>query len=313
MLRLVAHRLGPPGDVLSVEPADLTQPEPSGVVVRMLSSAINPSDRLTISGAYPHRTALPFIPGYEGVGIVEATGREVHGLHAGQRVLPLGSAGGWQTFKGSPGRWCVPVPDDLADDQAATAYINPLTARLMLRAIAPAPGASIGINAAASAIGRMLVRMVHAAGARPVAIVRSSRAKALLDDEPVAEVVLDGTALPLLDAGLDAVGGASGTALAAAVKPGGPFLHYGLLSGEPLPSGLERQVRAAVRLFWLRAWVHAASREQLCEAMAEVFGDIRSGLAGTTVEARYPLEEFRRALAHDASPHRSGKVLLTPV
>ncbi len=313
MLRVVAHRLGPPEDVLSVEPIAFPQPEPSGIVVRMLASAINPSDRLTIGGAYPHRTPLPFVPGYEGVGIVEAVGHEVHGFHIGQRVLPLGSSGGWQTFKASPGRWCVPVPDDLTDDQAAAAYINPLTARLMLKAIAPAPGALIGINAAASAIGRMLVRMVHAAGADPLAIVRSSGARALLGHEPVSAVISDGTSLPLLDAGLDAVGGASGAALAAAVKPGRPFLHYGLPSGEPLPPGLERQVRAAVRLFWLRTWVHAANHEQLCEAMAEVFGDIRSGLAGTIVEARYPLEEFSAALAHDAIRDRKGKVLFTPL
>ncbi|MGL4964377.1 MAG: zinc-dependent alcohol dehydrogenase family protein [Inquilinus sp.] len=311
MLRLVAHRFGPPAEVLSAEPGLRPQPGPAGAVVRMLASAINPSDLLTIRGAYPHRTPLPFVPGFEGVGVVEALGPGAAGLRLGQRVLPLGSAGGWQGWKGLPAEWCVPVPEDLTDDQAATAYVNPLTARLMLRALAPAPGAAIGVNAAGSAIGRMLLRMLHAAGVRPLAILRAPAA--LPAGEPAAAVVAEGAALPPLDGGLDAVGGASGLALAAAIRPGGTLIHYGLLSGVPLPPDLGRREGVTVRPFWLRSWVHSSSRAALLEAMAEVFGDIRSGLAATAVAARYPLTEAAAALAHDARPgRRSGKILLVP-
>jgi len=202
MLRIVAYRFGPPDEVLSSEPILRPVPEASGVVVRMLASTINPSDVVTISGAYPHRTPLPFIPGFEGVGVVEDVGPRVTYLHVGQRVLPLGSAGGWQTFKALPADWCVPVPADLTDSQAATAYINPLTARLMLRSLAPAPGTLVGINAANSTIGRMLLRMLHAVGVRSVAVVRSAQAKAMLDGEPVSSVVIQGAPLPLLDGGV---------------------------------------------------------------------------------------------------------------
>ncbi|WP_343714554.1 zinc-dependent alcohol dehydrogenase family protein, partial [Inquilinus sp.] len=277
MLRLVARRFGPPAEVLSLEPVAPPGPDPAGAVVRMLASAINPSDLLTIRGAYPHRTALPFVPGFEGVGVVEATGPGVAGLRPGQRVLPLGSAGGWQGWKALPAEWCVPVPEDLSDDQAATAYVNPLTARLMLRALAPAAGAAIGVNAAGSAIGRMLLRMLHAAGARPVAILRDPAT--LPAEEPAAAVLAEGAALPPLDGGLDAVGGAAGLALAGAIRPGGMMLHYGLLSGVPLPPDAGRPGGVTVRPFWLRNWVHAAGRAALGEAMAEVFGDIRRGLA----------------------------------
>ena len=309
MLRIVTYRFGPPHEVLSSEPTSRPVLEPSGVVVRMLASTINPSDVVTISGAYPHRTPLPFIPGFEGVGVVEEVGPRVANLHVGQRVLPLGSAGGWQTFKALPADWCVPVPADLTDNQAATAYVNPLTARLMLRSLAPAPGTLVGINAANSTIGRMLLRMLHVVGVRSVAVVRSAQAKAILDGEPVSSVVIQGAPLPLLDGGFDAVGGENGAAMAAAIKSEGILLHYGLLSGVQLPFGLGRRVSAVIRPFWLRGWVHSVSRPELHNTMAEVFEDVRSGLAGTVVEAQYLLNEVSGALAHNARRHRRGKVL----
>lgn len=312
MLRVVTHRFGPPGEVLCSEPTLRPTPEKSSVVVRMLASAINPSDLITIGGAYPHRTPLPFVPGFEGVGVVDEVGAGVTNLRVGQRVLPLGSAGGWQTCKVLPAEWCVPVPDDLTDNQAATAYINPLTARLMMRSMAPAPGASVGVNAANSAIGRTLLRMLHAAGARPVAIVRSIQAKAMLDREPVSAVFIEGMSLPPLDGGFDAVGGKSGGAMAAAIRPGGLLIHYGLLSGVPLPSGSERWGAVAVRPFWLRDWVHSNSRQKLHDTMAEVFEGVRSGLVKSVVEARYPLCRFSVALEHNARRNRAGKILLAP-
>ncbi len=310
MLRIVVRRFGDPAQVLSCEPMSCPEPEAVGVVVRMLASPINPSDLITVSGAYPHRTTLPFVPGFEGVGVVDRVGKAVTGLREGQRVLPLGSTGGWQTFKAVPADWCVPVPSDLTDDQAAMAYINPLTARLMLRSMAPAPGALVGINAASSAIGRMLLRMAHSAGVRSIAVVRSARARQLLKGEPALAVLVQGESLPLLDGGFDAVGGTPGMEMALAIKPGGVLAHYGLLSGMSLPAHLGQRAPAVLRPFWLRQWVHSASREELKEAMARAFEDIRAGMAVTDVEARYALTEVSAALAHNSRAGRRGKILL---
>ncbi|MBK1867023.1 zinc-dependent alcohol dehydrogenase family protein [Taklimakanibacter albus] len=307
MLRIVAHGFGAPADVLVCEPAPRVEPEPSGVVVRMRASAINPSDLVSVSGAYSFRIPLPFVPGFEGVGVIDAIDAEVSGLRMGQRVLPLGSAGGWQSFKALPAEWCIPVPDDLSDEQAATAYVNPLTARLILRTLAPSPGMLVAVNAANSAIGRILLRLLDAMNIRSLAIVRSKQAMALLADEPICNVILAGEPLPPLDGGFDAIGGDDGAAMAQAIRSGGALMHYGLLSGRPLPPGLR-----SVKPFWLRNWVHAASRAELRAAMAEVFDDIRSGLAATTIEACYPLSAYRVALAHNAQASRCGKILFKP-
>ena len=135
---------------------------------------INPSDIVTISGAYAHRTELPFVPGYEGVGIVEAVCGGTP-LKVGERVWPLGSAGAWQMFKVSDWQWCLRVPDELSDEQAASAYINPLTARFLTRSLLSSSAQRVAVNAAGSAIGRMLIKLANRVGIRPIAIVRHPR------------------------------------------------------------------------------------------------------------------------------------------
>lgn len=246
------------------------------------------------------------------MGVVVARGTDAQGVAMGARVLPLGSAGGWARHKTVPADWCVPVPDGIGDEVAALADINPLTARLIVQALAGRPGDMVGVNAAASAAGRNLLRLLAAAGARPVANVRSARAAAALAGEPLADVVNEGGRLPVLDAGLDAVGGAAGAGLAAAVRSGGRVLHYGLLSSQPLTGELLRDVRAPVRPFWLRDRVHRVPRAELRAEMAAVFADLSAGRAAATVAGTCPLSDLRAALDHDADPDRRDKVVLTP-
>ena len=312
MLQLVADRFGPPEDVLRLREMIRPSPGPGEVVIRMLASAINPSDRLTTSGVYPYRTPLPFVPGFEGVGILDTLGNGVAGVSVGQRVLPLGSPGGWQTYKTVSAHWCILVPDDLSDDDAALSYVNPLTAHLMFKRLGVRPGQSVGINAAASAIGRMLIRLVANRRARPVAIVRSSQSASALVGEPVESIVVGTDAIPSLDHGLDAVGGEDGARLATAVRAGGVFLYYGLLSGRALPPDLHRSSAAAIEPFRLRNWVHQASIMELHEVMKVVFAGVRNGHLRTSHIERFPLHDFQSALARDAAPGRRGKVLLTP-
>lgn len=307
MSRLVAHRFGPPREVLISEDRDRPAPGVGKALVRMRLSPINPSDLIPIRGAYARRTPLPFVPGFEGVGVVEQVGPGGDLSLVGRRVLPLGAAGCWQSWKTLPCDWCVRAPDDLADEAAACAYINPLTALLMVRRLNLRGGEIIGVNAAASAIGRMLIRMIAAAGARPLAIVRSEAARDSLNDEAV-EVVFEGGPLPILQGGLDAIGGGAGGHLAAAIAPGAPLLHYGLLSGQPLVSGHQ----AELVLFRLRDTVHAISRAAFHALMDQVFEEVRAGRATCPIAAKFPLADYRAALDHDGQAGRRGKVLLAP-
>ena len=88
----------------------------------------NPSDVVTVSGAYASRTTFPLVPGFEGVGIIDRIGPGVPSSVLGQRVLPIGSPGAWQEYKRINHSWCIPVLDDVPTDVASFACINYLTA-----------------------------------------------------------------------------------------------------------------------------------------------------------------------------------------
>ncbi|TBY10308.1 zinc-dependent alcohol dehydrogenase family protein [Rhizobium laguerreae] len=318
----VVRKFGPAQDVVELEQSALPPLQRDKVRVRLLARAINPSDIITISGAYSGRTTLPFIPGFEAFGVVEECGEEVHGLPPGTRVLPVRSAGGWQQFKDTDPGWCLRVPDEVTDFEAATSYVNPMTAWLMLHAkIGLRPGMRIAINAAASSIGAILIGLANAAGVEPVAIVRSEgslerlrgRVEAVIIDreESESDLVAGLAGRHGLDAVLDCVGGARASILADALKPGGHFVHYGLLSGQSIPASFwASHPDIAFSYCHLREWVHSQAMGDVQRAYSEIAAHIVSKVIATEVREVFPLENVQQAL-QSALPFRTGgKVLL---
>ncbi|GHO86991.1 alcohol dehydrogenase catalytic domain-containing protein [Dictyobacter formicarum] len=132
---------GEPAQVLTVQDLPLPEPGEGEVRVRILASPINPSDLLFVRGHYagvqPH---FPSSVGFEGVGIGDALGPQVHGLVPGQRIVVInGTGGNWAEYVVAPAFSLLPVPDDLPDVQAATSIINPASAILMLRHVLAIP------------------------------------------------------------------------------------------------------------------------------------------------------------------------------
>ncbi|QHB34416.1 zinc-dependent alcohol dehydrogenase family protein [Yersinia canariae] len=317
-LRAVVHQFGPASECVQLEsytPALLNAGE---LRVKMRYSTINPSDLITISGAYSARTQLPLVPGFEGMGVVESGGEFV-----GQRVLPLGSAGAWQQYKHCDAQWCFAVPDWLTDEQAATSYVNPMTAWLMLtETLAATAGMKIVISAANSTIGLMLIRMAKLLGLTVTAVVRRAGVESAFEHaEPDELLILPDAdssisvstirAIRSADAVLDCVGGNSAMRLAERVRQGGEFISYGLLSGEPIPLSFW-QYRPDIRFsyFHLRQWIHNAGRDALATKLDEIFPLIREGIASSQIAGEFALNELPVALNAISQNFSQGKVLI---
>lgn len=320
MRSTLVSQFGDPRQVIALVDAERLPPGPGEVEIALSLSAINPSDLIPVTGAYSARTSLPFVPGFEGVGTVARVGAGVTALKPGDRVVPIGASGLWQEYLVRPAAWCFSVPDDIDDRRAATSYVNPLTALRLIEALkahfGSATGRKIGVTAAGSAIGGMLMQLLAGEGAKPVAIVRSERSAERLAADAAGEIVVaDEGSIPsplAFDAILDAVGGPfAGDLIRRTLEPGAAFIQYGALSGVPVPiPAIQARPDVRFSFLWLRTWVHAAGRPAIEAAFAESFAGLRSGLFSSRIAQIYPLNRLDEALAHQVDPKRDGKLLL---
>ncbi|MEM1048294.1 MAG: zinc-dependent alcohol dehydrogenase family protein [Pseudomonadota bacterium] len=324
MRRILVEEFGDPVRVCRLQETEPDGLGPRTVRVRMIARPINPSDLIPITGAYAARLTPPFVPGFEGVGTVVDHGPAVEDFQRGQRVLPLGRTGTWSELVDAEADWCVPVPDWVAMDLAAQAYINPATAWCLLTSVLDlAPGEAIVVNACGSAISKVLLALAKARDLRFIALVhgadRSRQWQAMgaddvidCDRRTIAAGLETARRTFALRAGLDAIGGPQGMALAEALPPEARFVQYGLLSGKPLAADLAERMNNRIKpeMFWLRSVVHAMPPEERLALFEAIFAFFRAHPVDLAVEARYDLAEIGAALRHNARRGRSGKVLL---
>ena len=152
--------------------ATLETPEPGAkqVRIRIAAASVNYPDLLIVKNEYQMKPPLPFVPGSEFAGVVEAIGAEVSGLHIGQRVACLNGTGGFATHAVVDAALCMPLPDgfDLVDAAAfimtyATSY-HALIDRGALQA-----GETVLVLGAAGGVGTAAIQIAKAHGARVIA------------------------------------------------------------------------------------------------------------------------------------------------
>lgn len=325
MKAVVCTQWGDPQSVLQVREMAAPACGAGQVRVRMLASPINPSDLFMIRGQYGYQPPLPCIPGFEGVGVVE----EGRGLLAwrvkGKRVAVLnGGSGNWAEQVVIPARQAVPVPDDLSDEQAASFFVNPASAIVMTRKVLQVPaGAWLLQTAAASALGRMVIRLGRKHGFRTINVVRRASqveelkhlgADAVIDssqEDIVAGVqrLTGGQGVPYA---IDAVGGATGGACVRALGRGGRLVVYSSLSGEPIafdPRVLMTDDRR-IEGFWLSTWAKRQGVLTMLGLFREIATLMREGVVTTEVGTTYSLDQVGEAVRQADQPGRQGKVLL---
>jgi NADPH2:quinone reductase len=329
MKAVVYQRHGEPADVLELRERPRPEPGKNQVRVRMLASPINPSDLLTVRGNYGPPGALPGTPGYEGVGVIDGVGpglfKHLRGLKPGRRVAVLNGAGGnWSESVIVPARMAVPIPADIADDQAASCFVNPATVLAMVRHVLQVrPGEWLLQTAAASALGKMVIRLGRHQGFRTINIVRrpdqgddlrrlGADEVIATDTESVAERVQALTKGQGVPHALDAVGGSMGLAALASLGSRGRLLVYGALSGAPMPVDPRLLIAGQKRVegFWLSEWARAQGVWTMLRLFREIFQLIRAGVLITPVQAHYGLADIRAAVLAAEQTGRTGKILL---
>ncbi len=326
MKRVVFDKFGPPAEVLHVQD-DVPAPQPARgeVLVRMLASPINPSDLMHIGGSYGVKPTLPATPGFEGAGIVEATGGGLLGwFRKGKRVAVIFDRTGlWAEYTVTKARQVVPVPDDMSDEQAACFFVNPATAVVMTQDVLKINrGAWLLQSAAGGELGKMVIRLGYKFAFRTINVVRRreqvDELKKLGADHVIVES--DGP-IPvqvqkLVPEGvryaIDPVGGVVGSQVIASLAPGGRCLLYGSLTDEPVSVHPRLAIGNDLRVegFWLGAWAKKQGTLTMLRLFRRVRELMREGVLQTHFAAAYPIEQVAKAAVHAAAPGKGGKVLL---
>ena len=155
---------GKPGS-LTVAEVPVQRPGPGEVLVKVFASPVNPSDLAFITGNYGIKKALPATPGFEGSGTVVATGSGMMArVMTGRRVAcaaadPKSTGGMWAGYIVTSAQFCVPLSKRVDLEQGATMLVNPLTAWALVGEARRGRHRAIVQTAAASALGRMVVRL----------------------------------------------------------------------------------------------------------------------------------------------------------
>ena len=318
-------RLKAPGSVEQLELAtvDLGPPARGEVRLRQTAIGVNFIDIYQRMGLY----ALPSeaVPGVEAVGVVAALGEDVTGVAVGDRVAYAGApVGAYASERNLPAWRCVKLPDTVADEAVAAAFLKGITAHMLLDRVFPVGrGTTILVHSAAGGLGQLLTRWATARGAVVIGTV-GSQTKAEIAreagahhtivgrDADFAAAVANITGGRGVDVAYDGVGGATLQKTLGCVRPFGVVASIGQ-SGGPIPAIDVNDLGPRRSLMLARpsvmAYVNDATEYR--RAAEGVLAALRDGalrLAGNA----YPLRDAARAQADLEAGRTVGALYLKP-
>jgi NADPH2:quinone reductase len=315
------HEAGGP-EVLQWEEVEFGAPGPGQVRLRQTAVGLNYIDVYHRTGLYPQ--PLPFTPGTEGAGVVEAIGDGVSGLSVGDRVAYAGPIGSYAEARLIDGDRLVRLPDYVSDELAAAMMLQGMTVRMLLRAVYEVkPGDVILVHAAAGGVGLILCQWAHALGATVIGTVstdeKAELARAHGCHHPivytrqdfVAEVerITDGAKLPVV---YDSVGKDTFLKSLDCLRPRGMMVSYGNASGPPDPIAPTLLAQKG-SLFLTRPTLfsYIATREELEQSAAELFDMVRSGKVKVEIGQRFALKDAAEAHRQLEARKTTGSTVLT--
>jgi NADPH2:quinone reductase len=290
-------------------PVPRTEPGPGQIRVAIAAASLNFPDLLVVEGKYQFRPELPFVPGSEFAGVVDAVGEGVKHLKPGDPVACAGH-GGFGTHALVEARQAVPLPAGMdLKDAAAFFFTYGTSLHALLDRAALKAGETVLVLGAAGGVGSAAVQIAKAAGARVIAAASSPDKLAFCrglgadetidyakDDLRAALKTLTGGRGP--DVIYDPVGGALAEPAFRSIGWRGRYLVVGFAGGTipALPWNLALLKGAAVvGVFWgdfLKREPQAAAAD-----VAQLLAWYAEGKVKPAIDAVLPMSQVRDAYA----------------
>lgn len=303
------------------------------VLVKMLAAPVNPSDLVYLLGKYGLAPNNGAFVGFEGCGVVVEANAGLYGAWLkGKRVAlsaQPGSDGVWAEYAITKANFCLPVRKELSDEQAATIIVNPCTSVCLVERAIELGAKAIVINAAASQVGKGVIRYAKLKGLKTIATVRSEANVSVLEELGATSVLLtsqetfvenlkqqaktfNATVL------VDAVAAKDTPMLLKAMPNSSTAIVYGRLTETFDPLGglfsvadlIFRDIR--IEGFWLAKYIGGVSPLKVLALSSKVQKLFAQGIFKTDIYASVGFEDFAQALDHYALNKSDGKVILLP-
>ncbi len=305
------------------EQVQVGAPGEGQVLVRNTAVGLNFVDTYQRSGLYP--IPLPFTPGAEGAGVVEAVGPKVKEFKVGDRVAYSSPIGAYAEVLLRPAERLVKIPAGIDDKTAAAMMLKGLTAQYLIRrTYRVKKGDTILMHAAAGGVGQILCQWAKALGATVIGTVGSNEKAALARKAGCKHVIVtsrekfveqvkaitQGKGVPVV---YDGVGKDTFMDSLDCLAPLGLMASFGNASGAvtQFNPGVLAQKGS---LFLTRPTLitYTASRAALLSAARELFAVVKSGKVKIAVNQTFPLREAAQAQRDLESRKTTGSTVLIP-
>ncbi|WP_406828510.1 NADPH:quinone oxidoreductase family protein [Microbulbifer sp. ARAS458-1] len=323
MRALVCEEYGP-AESLVIAEREVPELKPTEVRVLVRAAGLNFPDALVIAGKYQVKPPLPFIPGGECAGVVDAVGSAVENFKVGDRVIAMPGMSAFAEQVNVDQKLLVPMSDKLNFDQGAGFCITYATSLYALKQRAGLrAGETLVVLGAAGGVGVTAIQLGKAMGARVIACASSAEKLAFCKEVGADELIdyssenlkdrlkelTDGKGADVI---YDPVGGELTEQAYRSIAWGGRYLVIGFASGDipKLPLNLPLLKAGDIMgIFW-GAWAQRDPKGNL-KNFAELSQMVDDGTLNPLTTEIYPFEQYAEAFAAITERRARGKVVLT--
>jgi len=304
---IVVQETGGP-EMMKWESVDVGEPGEGEVRLRHTAVGLNYIDVYFRSGTYP-APHMPFTPGFEGAGIVEAVGPGVDGFAAGDRVCygtsPIGA---YAESRLIPAANIVNIPDGIDDNTAAAMMLQGMTVQYLLRrTYTVQPGDTILFHAAAGGVGLIACQWAKHLGATVIGTVGSEEKAELARAHGCDHTILyreenfvdrvreitNGEGVPVV---YDSIGNDTYPDSLDCLRPFGLMVSFGNASG-PIEGFNPGLLGPKGSLYFTRPtlFTYTAKREDLVATANDLFDVVGKGAVKINVNQTYALADAEQA------------------
>ncbi len=304
---------------------ELPTPTPAAgqVLLKIQAASLNFPDLLIVQNKYQMKPELPFVPGSEYAGVVEAVGEGVTHLKVGQSVACLSGTGGFGTHTLAPAKLCMPLPAGFpAVDAAAFIMTYATSHHALVDRAALKAGETVLVLGAAGGVGTAAIQSAKAMGAKVIAAASTDEKCALCKTLGADATINYSTenlrdALKTLTEGkgpdviYDPVGGEFAEPAFRSIAWRGRYLVVGFAGG-PIPTlPLNLPLLKGASLVGV-FWGDFARREPQANAamMAELAQWYGQGKIKPVIDCTMPMADLKAAYAHMGSRGVKGKLVM---